>query len=73
MHPVAKVLISLGIALIIGGLIFEFGPRVPGLHWLGRLPGDVMVRKPGYSVYFPWVSCLVISILLSLISRLFRG
>ena len=58
----AKWLIILGALLIVVGGLLHFFPRVP----LGRLPGDIVWRREGVTIYFPWVTCLVISILLSL-------
>jgi hypothetical protein len=69
MNPVAKLLIILGGVLILVGLIWQFGGK-----WfpLGRLPGDIVVEKENVKFYFPIVTCIVISIVLSLISYLFR-
>jgi hypothetical protein len=64
-----KLLITLGIILVIIGVIWHFGARwIP----LGRLPGDVVVEKENFKFYFPIVTCIVISIVLSLIMWLFR-
>lgn len=66
-HPVAKVLIGLGVLLILAGLFWQaVGRWLP----LGRLPGDIVVQKEGFSFYFPIVTCIVLSVLLTLLSWL---
>ncbi|AWX55324.1 DUF2905 domain-containing protein [Brevibacillus brevis] len=69
MNPVAKLLIISGAALIVIGLLWQVGGRfLP----LGRLPGDIVVEKENVKFYFPIVTCIVISIVLSLGMYLFR-
>lgn len=69
MNPVAKLLIIGGIVLVVIGLLWQLGGRfLP----LGRLPGDIVVEKENVKFYFPVVTCIVLSIVLSLISYLFR-
>ncbi|MCM3141764.1 DUF2905 domain-containing protein [Brevibacillus sp. MER 51] len=69
MNPVAKLLIIGGAALIVVGLLWQVGGRfLP----LGRLPGDIVVEKENVKFYFPIVTCIVISIVLSLGMYLFR-
>jgi len=58
-----------GAVLLVVGLLLTFGPRIPGL---GRLPGDIVWRKGHTTVYFPVVTCIVISLLLTLVFALFR-
>ncbi|WP_347275345.1 DUF2905 domain-containing protein [Candidatus Kuenenia sp.] len=59
-----KVLIIAGIILIIAGALFLFVNKIP---FLGRLPGDIAVQKKNFSFYFPLTTCIIISIILSLI------
>ncbi|HCR13505.1 DUF2905 domain-containing protein [Solidesulfovibrio sp.] len=73
-----KLLLFLGLALACVGALMLLADR-PGLWrdlWqrlpLGRLPGDVRIEREGFSVYVPWVTCLVISIGLSLLASWFR-
>ena len=69
MNPLGKLLIISGIVLVALGLFVTFGSRfLP----LGRLPGDIVVRRGNSSFYFPIVTCIIISILLSLILRFFH-
>ena len=62
----ARLLIIAGIVLIAIGLLVKIG--VP----IGRLPGDIVVRRGGSTFYFPIVTCIVVSLVLSLIGMLFR-
>jgi hypothetical protein len=69
-----KIIIGLGVILVVVGLAFWLlGDK---LTWLGNLPGDVKIERPGFSFYMPCatmiVVSLVLSIILSLISRFFR-
>lgn len=59
-----KVLIITGIILIIAGALFLFVNKIP---FLGRLPGDITVQKKNFSFYFPLTTCIIISIVLSII------
>ncbi|WP_139490311.1 DUF2905 domain-containing protein [Brevibacillus dissolubilis] len=69
MNPVTKILIIVGVICIVAGLIWQVGGRfLP----LGRLPGDIVVEKENFRFYFPVVTCIVISVLLSLAGYLFR-
>ncbi len=62
-----KTLIVSGIVLaVLGGLILLSG-HIP---WLGKLPGDIRIKRDGFSFYFPLTTCIIISILLTLVFRL---
>lgn len=63
-------LIGLGILLIVVGLLVTVGERLP--LRLGRLPGDIAIRGKNGSFYFPIVTCLLISLVLSLLMWLFN-
>lgn len=69
MQELGRPLIVIGVVLALVGLALTFGPRLP---FLGRLPGDVVWRKGGTTVYLPIVTCIVLSILLTLVFSLFR-
>lgn len=69
MNPIAKFLIIGGVVLVVIGLLWQLGGRfLP----LGKLPGDIVVEKENFRFYFPVVTCIVISILFSVIGYLFR-
>ena len=69
MRDVGKFLMIIGVVTALIGLIFwgGFAPR-----WLGRLPGDIRIERDGTVFYFPIVTCILISIVLSLIMSIFR-
>ena len=64
-----KTLILLGIVLVIAGLFFSFGGRIP---WLGQLPGDIYIQRERYSFYFPLTTCIVISVIITIVLYLLR-
>lgn len=68
MGEIGRWLILAGLVLVILGLLAQSGV----LSWLGRLPGDIRVQRPGFSFYFPITSMLVISALISLMGYLIR-
>jgi hypothetical protein len=63
-----KILIFSGIALVVIGLLWPWVGKIP----LGHLPGDIVIDKPGMKIYFPITSMIIVSLVLSLILRLFR-
>ncbi len=64
-----KSLIILGLVLVAVGLMLHFSGRIP---FLGRLPGDIRIEKENFSFYFPLGSCLLLSLVLSLLFWLFK-
>lgn len=64
MQSIGKYLIVFGAVILIAGIILTFFPR---LNFFGKLPGDISIKKENYSFYFPIVTSIVISILLTLI------
>jgi len=63
-----RILILAGLALIVIGLAWPWLSKLG----LGRLPGDIVIRREGFSFYFPIVTCLIVSALASLLFYLFR-
>jgi hypothetical protein len=63
-----RLLVLLGLVLMMIGALMAWGPRV---SWLGRLPGDFAFGGPSWRVYLPLGTCLLLSLILSLILRLF--
>jgi hypothetical protein len=59
----SRMLITFGIVLIAAGLLWPF----IGKLGIGRLPGDIVVERPGYSFYIPIMTSLVVSVVLSLV------
>ena len=62
--PLGRTLIVLGVVFIIVGGLLVIGPKG---SWLGRLPGDIMIRRDHFSLYVPFTTCLLLSGLFSLI------
>ncbi|OGC02040.1 MAG: hypothetical protein A3G35_04585 [candidate division NC10 bacterium RIFCSPLOWO2_12_FULL_66_18] len=68
MDSLGKMLILFGVVLaLLGGLLLVAG-KIP---FLGRLPGDILIRRENWSVYFPLTTSILISILLTLLFSLF--
>jgi uncharacterized membrane protein len=65
-----RALIVLGILLVVLGLVFTVGEKLP--LRLGRLPGDIYIHGKNSSFYFPIVTCILLSAVLSLVLWLFR-
>jgi len=70
MNGLGRPLIIMGLALVAIGLLISFSPKLP--TWLGRLPGDINIRRDNFSFHFPLVTCLLISAILSFIMWLLR-
>jgi hypothetical protein len=64
-----KFLVIIGVGVIILGLLLWSGM---GTDWMGRLPGDIRVEHGNTGFYFPIVTCIIISGVLSVIFSLFR-
>ncbi len=60
-----RTLIAIGIILVVVGLLFTLGARLP--FRIGRLPGDIVIRGRNSTFYFPLMTCLVLSLVLSLV------
>jgi len=69
MNSFPKLLIVTGAVLIISGFVWFVGGR---FFNFGRLPGDIVVDKGNFKFYFPIVTCIVISVILSLIAFIVR-
>ncbi len=69
MSQLGKLLIFAGIVMVATGLILVFHSKIP---WLGKLPGDIIIRNQNSTFYFPIVTCLIISILISLLFYVIR-
>ncbi|NQS88333.1 DUF2905 domain-containing protein [Patescibacteria group bacterium] len=59
-----KFLITMGVVILIIGLVLLWGPKIP---FLGKLPGDIYIRRGNFSFYFPLVTCIFISVILTII------
>jgi hypothetical protein len=64
MDMIARILIAVGVFLVIAGVVVLFAAKLP---MVGRLPGDIRVEGKNYAFYFPVVTCLLLSALLTLV------
>ena len=67
-----KGLLALGLGIAVLGVVLLIVDKVPHLRFLGRLPGDFSWRGKHGSVYFPLATCLLLSVVVSLLLHLFR-
>ncbi len=68
MPEIGKLLIIIGGFIVVVGVVLFFGVRIP---FLGRLPGDISVDRGNAHFYFPIVTCLLLSLVLTLLLNLF--
>ena len=69
MNGLGRQLIILGLMLVAAGIVLSFSPRIP---WLGKLPGDITIKREHFSFYFPLATCILISVVVSFILWLIR-
>lgn len=68
MSELSKTLIFFGLVLLLAGVVVGFLGKIPGI---GRLPGDIYVRKENVTFYFPLATCLILSLILTLFFTIF--
>ena len=64
-----KLLILLGVFIVLMGLLLMMGDKIP---WVGKLPGDIVIKKEKFTFYFPLATSILISLLVTLFFALFR-
>jgi hypothetical protein len=69
MQGAGRIFIVLGIVLILIGLAFVFSEKIP---YIGRLPGDIYVKKERFTFYFPITTGILISIILTILFSIFK-
>jgi hypothetical protein len=69
MAPIGKFLIVVGLVVVGAGLLLLLSDKIP---WLGRLPGDITIKRDNFTFYFPLATCILISVIISLILWFFR-
>jgi len=69
MAPVGKSLVLLGLVLVVAGTLIWASGSIP---FLGRLPGDIYIKRGNFTFYFPLMTCIAVSVLLSLLFLLLR-
>lgn len=68
-NQLGKVLILVGVFIAVLGLLILLGNKIP---WLGKLPGDIYIKKENFTFYFPIVTSILLSLIISLIIYFFR-
>ena len=72
MIPLGKMLLLFGLVMVLRGVVLlvagHFSGKVP---WLGRLPGDIYIQRGSWTFYFPLATCLIVSVVLTLLFSLF--
>ena len=63
-----RALFALGIIIALVGIAWPWISKLP----LGRLPGDILIERPGFRLFLPFTTMILISVLISLILMLFR-
>jgi len=69
MEGMGKSLVIIGLIFIAIGIAIAFGPRIP---FIGKLPGDIYIKKDSFTFYFPLVTSILISVIITFIMYLFR-
>ncbi|HCZ07462.1 MAG: hypothetical protein PWP37_704 [Thermotogota bacterium] len=73
MQELGRLLLIIGVIVTVIGLVLLFADRIP---FIGRLPGDIVIKRKNFVFYFPLMTSIIISVLLtvvlSLISRFFK-
>jgi len=69
MEGMGKSLVIIGLIFIAIGIAIAFGPRIP---FIGKLPGDIYIKKDSFTFYFPLASSILISVIITFIMYLFR-
>ncbi|MFQ5896368.1 MAG: DUF2905 domain-containing protein [Nitrospinota bacterium] len=69
MEALGRLLVMVGVGITVLGALIWLGGRVP---WLGRLPGDIVIQRGGWTFYFPLATMVLLSVLLTLLLNLFR-
>jgi hypothetical protein len=72
MRDLGKMLLGFGALMVLLGLVLLVAGNLSGkVPWLGRLPGDIHIQRGSWSFYFPLATCLLVSIVLTLLFSLF--
>jgi hypothetical protein len=68
MNDLGRSLLVMGLVVALVGVVLMLAGRVP---WLGRLPGDIYIQRGNWSFYFPLMTSIVVSVLLTVVFWLF--
>lgn len=64
LHPLGKILIGVGLMIVLAGIVLMLVDKIPPI---GKLPGDIVVRKKNFTFYFPITTLLILNLALWLI------
>lgn len=67
LSTLGRVLVGIGMVFVIAGLVILLASRVPLLDQLGRLPGDLVIRRGNATIYIPILTSILVSVFLTLI------
>lgn len=68
-NQIGKLLIFAGIFILVLGVVLIFGDKIP---YIGRLPGDIIIKKKNFTFYFPIVTSIILSLIISFILFLLK-
>jgi len=69
MSDLGRTLIFFGLLLLVLGLVLSLAGKLP---WIGHLPGDITIQRGRFTFYFPITTCILISVIVSLVLYFFR-
>lgn len=69
-QSLGKVIIVLGVFFVVFGSLILFSPKIP---FIGRLPGDILIKRDNFTFYFPLASSIIISLIITIILNLILG
>ena len=69
LRPLGKAFIFAGIVFILIGILLFWGGKIP---LLGKLPGDIHIKRDNFQLYFPLATCLLLSLIIIIVIALFR-
>jgi uncharacterized protein HemY len=69
MTGLGRTLILIGVVLVVVGVLFSLAGKLP---WLGHLPGDITIQRERFTFYFPLTTCILVSVIISLVLYFFR-
>ncbi len=69
LSEIGKFLIAAGLFMVAAGIIMVFLPKLP---FIGRLPGDIVIKRGNFTFYFPIATSIILSVVLTIIFSIFR-
>ncbi len=69
MHDLGKMLLIFGILMVIVGCFLMFGSKIP---LIGKLPGDIVIKRGNFTFYFPLATSILLSVLLTILFSIFK-